>query len=132
MFTAAGSTWLSGENTPSVHQWLKDTHRVVRPHPDMTQPQEGRDPGTCPHVDRPRGHRAQGGDPDPEGHLLQDPTPRRSPEEARPQRQRGGGGSRGGGRGVVPVERWKVLETVGGMHGGVSVLRALSCALRNN
>ena len=42
-------------------------------------------------------------EPDPEGHIPQDPTPKRSPEESRPHRQRGEGGSRGWGRGGESV-----------------------------
>ena len=60
-------------------------------------------------MDGPRGHQAQGADPDP-GHLLQDPTPRRSVHRDRRWWEPGLGWGAGG-----PCGKMEVLETVVGV-----------------
>ena len=78
-----------------------------------SRPALKRRPTTCHHVDGP------GQKPDTEGHILRDPTHRRSPEESRPPSQRVDGGSQGWGVRAswgqrLGLGRWKVLETDGG------------------
>ncbi|XP_038311374.1 uncharacterized protein LOC119864790 isoform X5 [Canis lupus familiaris] len=87
---------------------------------DVTQPRGGRDPETCPTWT------------DPEDTGLREGTQTRRTPPAGPHSQKvprggpstetGGGGSQGRG---LRVGRWKVLR------GGVSALRAPSCALRD-
>ena len=59
-----------------------------------------RSPDTCYNVDEPPKHDAEWEIPDTDGHMVYDPTDRKCPEQANPERQKADAGLLGvGGKG---------------------------------